>query len=206
MVIVGIVGGVASGKSFVSQRLEALGGRLIDADRLGHDVLKDPQVKAALVSRWGDAIVDDQGDIDRKAVAGLVFAAPPQGPQELAFLEATTHPRIAERIAQAIDQRAQQNVSVVVLDAAVLLKAGWDRFCNRILFVDVPRQLRLERALARGWDQNEFATREAAQEPLASKRAEADWVIDNGGSPEQTFAHIQEFWQTLGADSSTPNR
>ncbi len=198
VVIIGIVGGVASGKSFVASQLESLGARRIDADALGHEVLRDPQVKVALVDRWGAGVVDQEGEIDRGAVANIVFAAAPQGPRELAFLEAMTHTRIAAKISERIQAwAAQQNVPAVVLDAAVLLKAGWIRLCDYVLYVDAPRQLRLERALARGWDEREFSAREAAQESLRDKRAHGDFVIDNAGSPAQTSAQVQQFWETL---------
>jgi dephospho-CoA kinase len=203
--VIGIVGGVASGKSYVAQRLESHGANRIDADRLGHEVLTDPAVTSALTARWGDRVVDATGEIDRTAVAEIVFALPPRGPQELDFLERMTHTRISARIEQKIEQWAQEHEPAIVLDAAVLLKAGWDRFCDRILFVDVPHQLRLARALARGWKRSDFAARENAQESLQAKRTCADLVIDNSGTPEQTDAQIRDFWQTLDI-SSTPDQ
>lgn len=200
MVSIGIVGGVASGKSLVASQLESLGARRIDVDRLGHEVLTDPNVKSALVGRWGPSVLNVDGEIDRRAVAAIVFAQ--NGNQELEFLERITHPRIADRIRQTLEDWTQQGVvRVALLDAAVLLKAGWDVFCDKILYVDTPRPLRLERALARNWTQAQFDSREAAQRSLDSKRERADWVVDNSGSPEDTRTQLQAIWQSIVSPS-----
>jgi dephospho-CoA kinase len=84
-----------------------------------------------------------------------------------------------------------------VLDAPVMLKAGWDKLCDTIVFVDASNELRLARALGRGWSQGEFAAREAAQESLELKRRLADMIIDNSGPPETTRAHVERLWHLL---------
>ena len=81
--------------------------------------------------------------------------------------------------------------------APLLLEAGWDKFCGKLIFVDAPRELRLQRALARGWSEKEFAVRESVQEDLESKRGRADAVVDNSGSPEQTRDQVQRLWRSL---------
>ena len=93
-----------------------------------------------------------------------------------------------------------------MLDAPVLLKAGWDKFCDLILFVDATREQRVARAASRGWTEAEFAAREAAQEPLTEKRRRANWTIDNSGSSDQTFAQVRQFWQTLHESFPKPAR
>ena len=214
MVTIGILGGIASGKTFIAKQLETLGAYRIDADRLAHQVLDEPEVQSVLMARWGDRVLNASGSIDRSAVAEIVFPKTESasgetvtedksslgGTSELAFLEAVTHPRIAEGISDQIRARAaEETITAVVLDAAVLLKAGWNHLCDTILFVEVPSWQRLQRAVARGWSKEEFAVREAAQESLDTKRRVADWVIDNGGTPDRTFAQVQQFWQTLPA-------
>jgi dephospho-CoA kinase len=87
--------------------------------------------------------------------------------------------------------------AVAVLDAPLLLEAGWDELCEKIVFVEAPREARLARARARGWGEEDFAAREGAQESLHRKRARADAIIDNSGSPERTQAQVEQFWASL---------
>ena len=117
MNVIGIAGGIASGKSLVSQQLQQLGAEILDADRAGHEVLREPTVRSALVERWGERILADDREINRKVVAGIVFASPPNGPKELSFLESITHPRIGERLRKRCQQLLQEDVKAVVLDA-----------------------------------------------------------------------------------------
>jgi dephospho-CoA kinase len=198
MVVIGIVGGIASGKSKVAEYLQQCGAAVIDADRLGHEVLNEPEVRQSLVRRWGHDIRDEQGQIDRRAVARIVFAPPPEGPESLAFLEELTHPRIGQRMRKALQElAAQPGLRAVVLDAPVLFEAGWNKYCDRVVFVEAPRHVRLQRARQRGWTENEFSAREAAQESLDMKRECADWVIDNSRSADDTYAQVQQFWRSL---------
>ena len=198
MAVIGIIGGVACGKSFVAEQFRALGAVVIDADRLGHEVLRESEVKAALVERWGDEILDPAGEVNRAAVASRVFSGGSDGQGSLEFLESLVHPRIGEKIGTRIAAvlEAQPGASIV-LDAALLIEAGWADFCDEIVFVEVPRPQRLARAKQRGWRESEFAAREAAQANLETKRKRADWVMDNSGSAEHTFAEVQQFWRTL---------
>jgi dephospho-CoA kinase len=198
MVILGVTGGVASGKTLVAGLFARLGAEVLDADRAGHDVLRDPEVRQAIRHRWGDGVLGPDGHIDRSAVAQLVFAPPPEGPRQLSFLEQLTHPRIGDRLRRQASQLARRgDVPAAVLDAAVLFKAGWDTFCDKIVFVDVSPALRAQRAQQRGWSRQELQAREAAQRPLEFKRARADIVIDNSGTVEQTRAQVQRIWNSL---------
>lgn len=198
MKIIGILGGVASGKSRVAEQFRHLGAKILNADQVGHDVLREPEVIQAVRERWGDAVIAEDGQIDRSEVAKIVFAPPPAGPEELAFLEQLTHPRIGTRLQQAFERMRQDtDPQVVILDAPVMLKAGWNRFCDHILYIEAPRHLRRERARKRGWSDSDFAARELAQESLETKRAAADHVIDNSGSIDSTRRQIESFWQTL---------
>jgi dephospho-CoA kinase len=198
VVVLGIVGGIASGKSLVAEEFERLGAARIQADQLGHEVLREAAVKQQLRSRWGAGIFRSDGEIDRSQVARIVFASPPHGPRERAFLEQVTHPRIGAAIRQGIDQRRQAgDVPAVVLDAAVLLEAGWHGMCDQIIFVETSPSLRRVRAAQRGWDDQQFAAREAAQLDLEDKRRRAHFVIDNNRSPAETAAQVRAIWRQI---------
>ena len=188
--VLGLLGGVASGKSYVAKLLAQRGAIVLDADRAGHQVLEEPEVRQAIRARWGNRVFDAQDQVDRKAVGVIVFG----DPGELEFLEAVTHPRIGRRLTEQMEQSLRQGAPAAVLDAPVMLKAGWNALCDSVWFIDAPRQLRQQRALERGWSQDQFAAREAAQESLEAKRRWADVVIDNSGSPAVTAALVDTHW------------
>lgn len=195
--VIGLIGGVASGKSFVARQFAGRGAAVIDADQIGHEVLRDPAVVEAARRQWGESILGADGQIDRRRLAAIVFAPPPAGPIQLQRLEALTHPEIGRRMDRQIEQLQHAGWPAIVLDAAVLVKAGWAGRCNRVVFVDAPPEVRLARAAARGWSPAEFARREAAQESLESKRRAADWAIDNSGDPAATSAQVDLLWRQL---------
>lgn len=194
MRIIGLLGGVASGKSLVAEEFRRLGAGILDADRAGHEVLREEGVKEALRNRFGDAVFDSKRDIDRPALAGLVFSGAEQR-ENRAFLEQLTHPRIAEQLEDQAEEMAKSGAQVAILDAAVMLRAGWNSVCDCVVFVEAPDEVRLQRALARGWTAEEFHAREAAQETLETKRGFADQVIDNSASVEYTRTQVEQFWR-----------
>ncbi len=195
--VVGLLGGVASGKSLVARQLCELGAGPLDGDAAGHEVLRWPEVEQLALARWGDGIFEANGHIRRPALAAIVFAPTTEGRRELEYLEQITHPNIAKLLRRDIERLAAEGCSVAVLDAPVMLKAGWDRLCDRIVFIDAPDEVRQRRATERGWSQEDFMAREAAQEPLQTKRDRADAVIDNSGTPEATRNQVQRLWQSL---------
>jgi dephospho-CoA kinase len=198
MHVLGIVGGVASGKSLVSRQLQALGAAMIDADKIGHEVLRAPEVEAAVRARWGSGVFDESGRVNRRAVAKIVFAPNSEGRAELVFLERLTHPRITARLQAELDSLlAKGDVKAVVLDAALLFRGGWDKLCDRVLFVDAPLEQRMARAQTRGWAAADVAAREASQEPLEEKRRRSHVVIDNAGTPEETLEQVRRVWETV---------
>ncbi len=197
MLVIGIVGGIGSGKTLVAEELQRLGASVLDADRVGHAVLAEPEIRRSLHNRWGDRILRPDGHIDRRKVAEIVFAPPPDGPSELEYLEQHTHPLIRQRIEDQIRWLARQGHRFAVLDAPVMMKAGWDERCDKIVFVDAPRPVRVARCRSRGWSEQEFERREAAQQSLELKRKRADVVIDNAGSRETTQQQVRQFWYTV---------
>jgi len=198
MKVIGLVGGVASGKSSVAEALRRRGAVVLDADAAGHEALKQPAVKEALRGRWGERVFNADGEIDRGAVAKMVFGATPHAARELAFLESVTHPIIsAALLADMGSLQHRGNVAVAVLDAAVMLKAGWDKFCDHLVFVDAPREMRLSRARKRGWMDAEFEAREAAQTPVEDKRGRADYIMDNSGAEADLETQVDRMWNAL---------
>ncbi len=178
--IIGIAGGIGSGKSSVARAFAELGCLVYDADAAVRETLTQDEVKRELVSWWGDGVLDASGEVDRKAVARIVFDAP----AERARLEGLIHPRIHD-IREAIIVRAEADEAVVgvVIDAPLLFEVGLDDGCDAVVFVDVPRAVREERVRGRGWDGAELAKREAAQIGLEEKRARSDVVVSNTGDP-----------------------
>lgn len=197
MHIIGILGGVASGKSLVTEQLACMGAGVLDADRAAHVVLKMPAIEQAVRKHWGPRVFGPDNRIDRRELARVVFAPPPGGPEQRKCLEQMTHPEIGRLLAAEAKQMEASGKVAAILDAPLLLEAGWDSLCDRLLFVDAPWELRLARTRLRGWTREEFVARETAQESLDFKRRRADVVVDNSGSPEETRVQLQRFWASL---------
>jgi dephospho-CoA kinase len=188
MLILGLVGGIASGKSLVANILRDFGAVVLDADQAGHYVLRQPEVIAEVKKRWGDKVLDTSGQVIRREVAKIVFG---QGNEvERKFLEQLTHPRIEELLKNELEavRKLPEPPPVVVIDAPLLFEAGWDRLCDKVLYVDAPRDIRLERAVARGWSTEQFAARESSQMPLVDKATRSNIVIRNA----RTLEHIRD--------------
>ncbi len=197
MRIIGLLGGIASGKSHVAEQFRRQGAGVLDADRAGHEALLLPAVRDAVRAHFGPDVFDAEGEIDRKKLGRVVFGPAPEGPRELAVLEGLTHPEIGSRLREQAGRLAAAGISLAVLDAPVLLEAGWDRLCDALVFVDCPEPTRRARALGRGWTEAEFAAREAAQTSLDAKRKLANFIVDNSGQIEYTQAQIERIWHSL---------
>lgn len=196
MKTIGLVGGVASGKSLVAKMLIELGAGVLDADRAGHAVLaEDVAVQDSLRKRWGESVFNWDGAVDRKAIARRVFAAGDAALAERRFLEKLVHPKIRDRLKTELSRLASEGHQIVVLDAALLFEADWATLCDLVVFVDSPRETRLKRALTRGWTESEFDSREAAQWPVDDKRLAADVVLANSGTEAELRAAVRDFWR-----------
>jgi dephospho-CoA kinase len=200
--VVGVVGGIGSGKSQVTRLLAAAGALVISGDVLGHEALRQPDIKERVVWRWGRGLLDEKGEIDRRKLGGIVFA----DSSELRALEEIVHPWIKRRIREEIEAaRRLAEAPLIVLDAAIMLEAGWGDVCDVIVFVDVPRDVRLRRiALQRGWTEKEVAAREEAQWPLADKRARADIVLDNSDSSADLVRQVDVLLARWGVPRLSP--
>lgn len=195
MKTIGLVGGIGSGKSTAAAMLAEGGAAVLDADRAGHQVLEEPEVRRALVARWGEAILDARGQADRTQIAKRVFGESNAAVSERRFLESIVHPRIRIRLESEIQALPDAECPAAVIDAALLFEAGWDDICDLVLLVDCPAEIRQARALKRGWTPQEFAAREAAQMPIKKKKGLADHVVDNGGSLEALQQQVSDFWR-----------
>jgi dephospho-CoA kinase len=189
--VLGLVGGIGAGKSTVAQALVRHGGKIVAGDPLGHEALEQPDILARVAEIWGDrGVLTPDGKVDRKKFGRIVFPSP----VERSRLEHLVHPYIETRIREEIDKAvADPAVRFVVLDAAIMLEAGWDGTCDQLIYVDAPRPVRLERVQRqRKWTDQDLANREAVQMPPEKKKERADVVINNGGSPERTSAQVDE--------------
>ena len=200
MLVIGIAGGVASGKSLVTRCFQHFGATVLDADQIGHEVLQQAVLIQRIVDHFGDGILCD-GKIDRGRLAHIVFAKAPTGPSALKKLEAITHPEIGKQINRRLELAWQDpNCQACVLDAPVMFKAGWDKLCNRMVFVDAPVGIRIKRASKRGWDDDELAKRETNQISVEIKRNQATDIIDNSLTKETTFQQAVKTWLAWGLD------
>jgi len=183
---IGLVGGIASGKSAVRSILAELGCITCDSDDLAHQALRDPAIVSAIAARWGDRAIR-HGAVDRGALAAIVFA----DPGERAQLEALVHPWIHAR-RRAMFSTHPGVAPARVIDAPLLLEVGLHTECDSIWFVEAPIEARQARALAsRGWSTAELARREAAQWPLDQKRALAHHVLCNDGDPQSLRSRVE---------------
>jgi dephospho-CoA kinase len=174
--VIGLVGGVCSGKSTASAEFAALGCRVIDADAAGHALLREDAVRQAIRARWGDGVFGADGQVSRSALGKLVFA----DAAEMAALNAIMHPPMRREFQRQITAAlADPAVPAVVLDAAVLFEAGWNDLCTCVVFVEASLAEREARAAGRGWDAAALASREKMQIPLDKKRAKCDYLLQN---------------------------
>ena len=133
MITIGVAGGIASGKSLVSKQFQSLGAHVLDADRVGHFVLTESEIKNRIRDRWGPDVFDKEENVQRKSLAAIVFANNDQARNELEELEKITHPRIRELLQTEIERVNEKGTHpAVILDAPVMFKSGWDRFCSNI--------------------------------------------------------------------------
>ena len=211
--VLGVIGGIGSGKSSVARRLQSLRSiAVIDADQCGHQVLNLPNVQERILKRFGPTVFEtsrsgtparqDDGQecpsyekqISRAALGRVVFGSDVAAETARRDLEAIVHPEIRSLLERTIRElRRQANVEAIVLDAAVLLEAGWNDLCDVVVFIDTPQADRIARVQAgRGWSAEELAKREASQWPLPRKRAAADAVIDNANNVDDAARQLEQ--------------
>lgn len=200
--IIGILGGIGSGKSSVVRHVSDLNLLIIDADKIGHDLLLSSDIKAQIRTSFGAAVFDDRGAVDRSGLAEIVFGSSSEQHEALKQLEQILHPAIRREIQTQIGT-VSRDVDAVILDAALLLEAGWDAECNWLIFVETPVEIREQRVIRnRGWSAEELARREATQLMISAKRDQADFIVDNSGSMGDAAAGMSQILTSLlSADS-----
>ena len=188
--VIGIIGGIGSGKSAVAGLFSREGCAVIDSDALAHDVIQSPEVKAELRQWLGVGILDEQGRVNRKAVGKLVFA----DPKKLERLNGLIHPRIGRlRDGLMVRYMADAAVKAVVWDTPLLRETGLDRECDVVIFVKATEENRRERvAKTRGWSAEELKKREKSQIGLDKKAEIADYCIDNNGDEVASLLQVQQ--------------
>ena len=196
--VIGVLGGIASGKSFVARQLAGDGGLVIDADLLAHEVLKSQELTELVTEAFGRGALGEDGRPDRGALAQRVF----DDPAARARLEGWIHPRVRAKIQVALDEAAAQEIGPVVLDVPLLLENdaehGLVAKCDHLVFIESDLEARDQRAvLSREWSPGEVARREQSQHSLADKKARADYTIENRGSLDELDQSVRALREQL---------
>jgi len=175
--IIGILGGVCSGKSTVAAEFAKLGCSVIDADKIAHELLDKKNIKGKIIATFGQGILNSTGKVNRKKLADIVF----DDSDKLSLLNKMLHRLVLKRAEELIKQYNRQNqVRGIVLDMPLLVEVGWDKRCDKLIFVDCDWQLRVDRAKKMGFfDENQLKIRENFQISLDRKVGLVDNTIDN---------------------------
>ena len=197
--LVGLTGGIATGKSLVDAVLRELGAVVIDADVLAREVVEPGEpALAEIAAEFGPGVVEGDGRLDRKALGAVVFA----DAERRSRLEAITHPRIREHFLRQLETLAAQRFNgLVFFDAPVMIESGSYRNMDRLVVVIADEAVQIARLMARdGIGREEALRRIGSQMPLAEKAKLADYVIDNSGGRAATTAQARRVYETLVAD------
>jgi dephospho-CoA kinase len=191
--VIGLTGGLGSGKSSVASLLADRGAVIVDADALAHEVIATGGAAyEAVIERFGPGVVDGQGAIDRRALADLVFA----DPGALSALEAIVHPLVLEAIERRLASAAGSD-QVVVVVIPLLVEVGWDR-ADSVVVVDCPEEVAVRRLVeGRGMTEEDARRRVAAQADRATRLAAADHVLTNDGTLDDLRAQVDALWAGL---------
>jgi dephospho-CoA kinase len=193
--VLGLTGGIASGKSSVSRMLAGLGARVVDADQIARQIVEPGRPAfRAIVRRFGKSVLTPEGSLDRRALGRIVFSN--EGKRR--ELNQITHGRINRAARAEIRRALAEGARLVIYDAALIVENGWQKKLDGLIVVSVPERVQLERLVRRdGLDRRSALDRVRSQLPLAERLAVADFVIDNSGSLEQTRAQVEKLWPTL---------
>lgn len=200
-VIIGLCGGIASGKSTVARVFREWGGVLIDADKIGHRLLNNPVVREKLIKLYKKRpiLAKDRCLISRRRLGEIVFARK----EDLKRLNKLIHPLIVKEIRAQIKKARLNNKRLVVLDAALLMETGLSRCCDYLVFVNTTLKKRIYRATSsRNWSPNELKRREAFQLPLQYKKQKADFIINNNFSLTNTRQQARKILQQISSQGS----
>ena len=193
--IIGLLGGICSGKSTVAGEFAKLGCKVIDADIIAHELLDRKDIRKRVVGLFGQTILNSKEKIDSKKLAGIVFS----DSDKLRSLNKIIHPFVLERAEELIEKyNGQSQVKAIVLDMPLLAEVGWDKRCDKLIFVDCKRELRIKRAKKKGvFDENQVKIREKFQISLDNKVAITDNTIDNNSGFSALAKHIANIFSCI---------
>jgi dephospho-CoA kinase len=201
MLLIGLTGNIASGKSTVARLLSERGATIIDADVLARRVV-EPGMRAfdEIVRRWGPQVVAPDGSLDRDALRRLVFSHHDQ----LEELNRIVHPEVAAYRDRLVEEARQRGDRLVVQDIPLLFERGLVDQFDRIVLVDAPRPVRLERLMReRGLIETESMDMITAQMPAELKRARADYIIENTGTVRELEERVSDVWRALEREAAS---
>lgn len=195
MVVLGLTGGIACGKSTVAQWLRDQGARVIDADVIARELVGvGSQALLEIAGQFGHQMLLQSGELDRARLGALVFADASARDK----LNAILHPLIRQRIADQVNLARSQDMAVAVIDAALLLELGAKTQCDAVLTIECPAALQLHRLMTRNQlDESSASQRIAAQISAEQREASAQWRIDNDGSLAELGAALKDFWRAF---------
>jgi len=195
MLLVGLTGGIGSGKSTVAGMLQQRGAVILDADVFAREAVRaGTDGFAAVVRRFGEGVVAPDGELDRRGLAAIVFA----DHDALSDLEAIVHPEVRRMIADGIQEYLDEE-RVVVLVNPLLIEMGTHRDCDVVVVVSASPETQIARSVARGMDEDDVRARFAAQLPIDERAAVADVLLDNEGTLEELEAEVDVLWRDLSA-------
>ncbi|HEU5184562.1 MAG TPA: dephospho-CoA kinase [Gemmatimonadaceae bacterium] len=199
MLLVGLTGNIASGKSSVAQLFSGWGATLIDADVLARQAVEvGTPAYQAIVERWGEEVTAPDGPIDRRELRQRVFS----DSEQLEALNAIVHPEVQRLRDQLVDEARRRGDRIVVCDVPLLFERRLAEQFDRIVLVDAPRPVRMDRLVhARGLEMTEAMRMIASQMPAELKRARADYIIDNAGTMAELTQRAREIWDALERDA-----
>jgi len=195
--VIGLTGGIGSGKSTVSQCLAELGAVIIDADKVGHEAFKpDTPAWHDVVATFGREVLTPSGEVDRKKLGEIVFS----NPEALSRLNQIMHPRMYDMMQAQIEEYRRQGVDVVALEAAILIEANWTPLVDEVWVTVASEATVLERVKKqRGLAEEQTLARIRSQLSTEERVKHADVIINNDGDLDEVKAKVKELWEKLHA-------
>lgn len=202
MIVVGLTGNIASGKSSVARLLASRGVPVIDADALAREAVAPSTAGlSAIVARWGTRMLNADGSLNRGALRAVVF----RDATERAALEAIVHPAVGARRNERLADLEAGGATIVVCDIPLLFETGLEAACDLVILVDAPEPVRLARLMRdRQLAEGDALAMIAAQMPTEQKRPKADYVIENVGTPDELAVRVDEVWSTIESGLRIP--
>ena len=192
--IIGIMGGIGSGKSSVAAEFVKLGCKVIDADKIAHELLGRKTIKEKIVVSFGRDVLDSKGNIDRKRLGEIVFS----DVDKLSLLNGIIHPLVMKRVEELIEQyNCQNQAKAIVLDMSLLVEIGWAGRCDRLIFVDCEQKIRAERAKKKDFGKNQIKIREKFQISLDNKASLADNTVENNSGFSTLVRQVADIFSDI---------